>query len=177
MKFSDLSASERRLVSIVAALFFVLLNVVVVKYFISTRAQLVQQSVQKTELCASLRLLNESSALWEERAQWLQKTQPKLEVEQVEGNALLTLLKESASKNGVSLSKQQLASARNDSVSLAVPVECELKASWKNLCGFLADLQAPEKFVVIQQSRLRIDPTDATQMLCTLTVAKWFAPK
>jgi len=180
MKLSELSTSEKRLVGIVATLAAVLLNVLVGKFFLNTRSQLTQQTVQKTGMCDSLRGLMENAPLWEERANWMQKRQPKLEsdaAQQNEGNALLNLLKENASKHGVSLSKQQLVSAKTETGAVAIPVQFELKANWKNLCGFLADLQAPERFIVIQQSRMRIDPADATQMLCDMTVAKWFAAR
>ncbi len=177
MKLSELSKSERRLMGVMAGLVTLLLNVAVLKYFLSTRTQLVQQRAQKTEICESLRLLTQNSVLWEDRAQWVQKRQPKLEGEQAEGNALLNLLKNSASKHGVTLSKQQLVPAKTDSGSIAVPVECELRANWKSMCSFLSEIQSPDRFIVIQQSRLRIDPTDATQMLCNITVAKWFASR
>ena len=162
---------------VVAGLLVLLLNAAVVKYFLNTRASMVQQRAQKTELCDSLRLLTENSALWESRADWVQKKQPKLEGEQAEGNALLNLLKNSAAKHGVTLSKQQLVPAKTEMGSTAVPVECELKANWKSMCAFLSEIQSPDRFTVIQQSRLRIDPSDATQMLCNITVAKWFAPR
>lgn len=177
MKFSELSTSERRLVGIVAALSGLLLNVLVLKFFLTTRSQLTQQAVQKTAMCDSLRMLVEDAPLWEERANWMQQRQPKLENDVAEGNALLNVLKENASKHGVSLSKQQLVPAKNETGAVAVPVQFEVKAHWKNLCGFLADLQGPDRFIVIQQSRLRVDPADATQMLCDMTVAKWFAAR
>jgi hypothetical protein len=180
MKLSELSTSERRLVGVVATLAVLLLNILVVKFFLNTRSQLVLQASQKTGMCESLRVLMENAPLWEERANWMQKRQPKLEsdaAQQNEGNALLNLLKENAAKHGVSLSKQQLVSAKTETGAVAIPVQFELKANWKNLCGFLADLQAPERFIVVQQSRMRIDPSDATQMLCDMTVAKWFAAR
>jgi Tfp pilus assembly protein PilO len=177
MKFSELSTSEKRLVGIVAVLAALLVNLLVVKFFLTTRSQLAQQAEQKTTLSNSLRLLVEDASLWEERANWMLKHQPKLENDVAEGNALLNLLKEKASKHGVSLSKQQLVPAKTETGAVAVPVQFEVKAHWKNLCGFLADLQGPDRFIVIQQSRLRVDPADATQMLCDMTVAKWFAAR
>ncbi len=177
MKLSELSTSEKRLVSIVAVLVVLLVNIVVLKFFVSTRTQLTQQSTQKKALSESLEALVESAPLWASRAQWMQKVQPKLESEAAEGNALLNQLKESASKHGVVLSKQQLLSAKNEPGVVAVPVQFELKGSWKGLCTFLQDLQAPERFIVVQQSRIRVDAADATQMLCDFTVAKWFAAR
>lgn len=176
MKLSQLSKSEARLVGIVAVMAAVLLNLVVFKYFSTTRAQIAQEAAQKTATLESLRQLQRDFGFWEERAQWLQKAQPKV-TSDAEGGALLNLLKESAAKNGLNLSKQQLVSSRNDAGVMAVPVQFELKGNWKSLCGFLTELQAPERFIVIQQARLRVDASDATQMQCDFTVAKWFAPR
>jgi len=177
MKFSELSKSEKRLVSIVVVLVVLLLNVVVLKFFLRTRADLEQQLAQKKAMCESLRLLANAAPLWEKRAQWLQTSQPKLVDAAAEGNALLNVLKDTASKHGVTLSKQQLAASRPENGGVAVPVQFELKGRWNGVCGFLADLQAPERFVVIQQSKLRVDSTDASQMQCDFTVAKWFASR
>lgn len=177
MKLSELSQSEKRLMAIVACLVVVLLNVVVFQFFAKTRRQLAAQLEQKSSLVGSLRELEASTPKWEGRAQWLQKVQPKLGSEQAEGNALLTFLKESASKHGLTLAKQQLASAKTDGGITAVPVQFEFKGSWRGVCAFFAELQAPDRFVVIQQSRMRVDPADATQILCDCTVAKWFAAR
>jgi Tfp pilus assembly protein PilO len=177
MKISELSPSEKRLMGIVAFLVVVLLNVVVFQFFTKTRSQLNSQYAQKTGMAGSLRELEASAPRWERRAQWLQKVQPKLGSEQTEGNALLTFLKESASKHGLTLAKQQLVSAKTDGGVTAVPVQFEFKGPWRGVCGFFAELQAPDRFIVVQQSRMRVDPADATQMLCDCTVAKWFAAR
>jgi Tfp pilus assembly protein PilO len=176
MKLSQLSKSEARLAGIVGVMAAVLLNLVVFKYFSTTRAQIVQDAAQKSATLEGLRQLQKDFGFWEERAQWLQKAQPKLAGD-AEGGTLLNYLKESASKNGLTLSKQQLVSSRNDAGVVAVPVQFELKGNWKSLCAFLAELQAPERFIVVQQARLRVDASDATQMQCDFTVAKWFAPR
>jgi len=176
MKLSQLSKSEARLVGVVAVMAVVLLNLVVFKYFSTTRVQLAQDASQKSATLEGLRQLQKDFGFWEERAQWLQKAQPKL-ASDAEGGTLLNLLKESAAKNGLTLSKQQLVSSRNEAGVVAVPVQFELKGNWKSLCAFLTDLQAPERFIVVQQARLRVDAADATQMQCDFTVAKWFAPR
>ncbi len=177
MKFSELSASEKRLIGIMGFLVAVLFNVVVGKFFIKTREELRRQASTKQELSASLRDLAASGPVWEKRAQWLQKAQPKLESEPIEGNALLNLVKERAARNGLSVSKQQLLTARSEGGVTAVPVQFEFKGPWKGVCTFFAELQGPDAFLVVQQSRLRVDPADATQMLCDCVVAKWFAAR
>ena len=42
---------------------------------------------------------------------------------------------------------------------------------------FLHDLQAPEKFVAIENCELKVNREDKTQLRASLTVAQWFAPK
>ena len=177
MKLNELSASEKRLMAIVGFLVAILFNLAVGKFFLKTREDLRQQAATKQELSTSLRELAASAPLWDKRAQWLLKTQPKLESEPIEGNALLNLVKERAARNGLSVAKQQLLTARNEGGITAVPVQFEFKGPWKGVCTFFAELQAPEAFLVVQQSRLRVDPADATQMLCDCVVAKWFAAR
>ena len=67
--------------------------------------------------------------------------------------------------------------AKTDGGITAVPVQFEFKGPWRGVCAFFAELQAPDRFLVVQQSRMRVDPSDATQMLCDCTVAKWFAAR
>jgi Tfp pilus assembly protein PilO len=177
MKLSELSQSEKRLMGVVGVLVVLLLNLVVFQFFSKTRTQLESQLSQKAALAGSLRELEATAPLWEQRAQWLQKVQPKLGSEQTEGNALLTFLKESASKHGLTLAKQQLVSAKTEGGITAVPVQFECKGPWRGVCAFFAELQAPDRFLVVQQSRMRVDPSDATLMLCDCTIAKWFAAR
>lgn len=177
MNFQQFSPSEKRLMAIVGTMVAVLLNVVVVRFFLSNRTQIADSAVQKTAQIESLRTLAAQSGLWEQRANWLQKAQPKLESEAAAGNTLLTFLKETATKHGITLSKQQLASARNETGATAIPVQFELKGNWKGFCGFLIDLQAPDRFLVVQQARLKVDAADATVMQGDFTIAKWFAPR
>jgi len=58
-----------------------------------------------------------------------------------------------------------------------VPVQFEIKGNWKSMCTFLMELQAPDRFLVFQQARLKVDPSDATSMQGDFTVAKWFPSK
>ncbi len=177
MNFQQFSPSERRLIAIFATIVAVLLNVIVVRFFMTNRAQIAELARQKSAQIESLDALSAQSEVWDQRAKWLQKLQPKLESEAAAGNTLLTFLKEAASKHGITLSKQQLASARNETGATAIPVQFELKGNWKGFCGFLIDLQAPDRFLVVQQARLKVDSTDATVMQGDFTIAKWFAPR
>jgi len=177
MNFQQLSPSEKRLMAIVGSLVAVLLNISVAKFFINNRKQIVEAIAQKNLQLESLQVLAGQVPFWEQRDQWLKKTQPKLEREAAAGNSLINFLKDTATKHGITLSKQQLASARNENGATAIPVQFELKGNWKGFSEFLIDLQAPDRFLVVQQARLKVDPSDATVMQGDFTIAKWFAPR
>ena len=177
MSLESLSTSERRLVFITGTLFAIVLNLFFVRFFLKNRAQIQSLTEQKTEQHEAVRALAENAGLWEKRAAWLQTVHVKLESEAAAGNALINFVKVLAAKTGVSIAKQQLGASRSEGAITAVPVQFELKGNWKAICGFLMELQAPDRFLVLQQARLKIDPTDATSMQADLTVAKWFPSK
>jgi hypothetical protein len=177
MNWQKLSPSEKRLTLIFGLLVAGLLNFGLVKFFLSNRTQLVELLAQRSTQLLAMQALSEKSAFWKERSEWIRATQPKLDNEAAAGNLLLNFLKETAAKNGVSLSKQQLVSARQEAGGTAIPVKFELRGSWKGFCQFLVDLQAPDRFLAVQDAVLRVDPADTTVMTGDFTIAKWFAPR
>ena len=72
MSFENLSKSERRLVFVTGALFLLVLNLFLIRFFLKNRSQIQALAEQKREEHAALVLLSENSQLWEKRATWLQ---------------------------------------------------------------------------------------------------------
>lgn len=177
MNWKKLSPSEKRLTTIFGLLVAILLNFALVKFFLSNRANISEALAQKSAQLLAMQALAEKSAFWKERSEWMRSAQPKLENEASAGNLLLNFLKETAAKSGITFSKQQLVSARQEAGGTAIPVKFELKGSWKGFCQFLIELQAPDRFLVVQEAVLRVDPADATVMIGDLTIAKWYASK
>ena len=52
-----------------------------------------------------------------------------------------------------------------------------VKCSWSSLVGFLGEIQAPERFIVLESVNLKVDPADPTQMFGRLKIARWYALK
>ena len=177
MSLENLSKSERRLVFVTGALFVLVLNLFLIRFFLKNREQIQKLADQKREEYAALVLLSENAQLWEKRAAWLQAVHLKLDSEAAAGNALINFVKSVSAKSGVSIAKQQLGASRVDGGVTAVPVQFEIKGNWKSMCTFLMELQAPDRFLVFQQARLKVDPSDATSMQGDFTVAKWFPSK
>lgn len=177
MNFDQLSPSERRLVAAFALMLLVVVNFFGVRFFMNRRAQIVDAAAQTRSEIASLEELEGDAGMWERRMEWLRKSQPRLESEAAAGSALLNAVKESASRHGLTVSKHQPASAKPEAGAVAIPLQFELRGSWKGFCEFLMELQGPERFVVVQNARLKVDPSDATVMHGDFTIAKWFAPR
>jgi hypothetical protein len=178
MTLDTLSPSEKRLAAILGAVVALVVNLVVVRFFVTNYRSIRDQGIEKTAQRDGLAALAESADHWEKRAAWLQGKQPKLESESAAGTDLLSQVKALAATYHVTLSKAQPGVARTDSMGItAIPVQFALKGSWKHVCEFCMQLQAPEKFLVFQDARLRVDAQDATQLEGDFTVAKWFASK
>jgi Tfp pilus assembly protein PilO len=178
MTFDSLSPSEKRMGALLGIVLVLVVNLLVARFFVNNYRRIREQSMEKSAQRDALLALASHADLWEKRATWLQKKQPKLESEAVAGTALLNQIKELASSRGVTLAKAQPGNARTDSMGTAsIPVSFSLKGSWKQVCEFCMDLQAPEKFVVFQDARLRLDAQDAKMLEGDFTVAKWFVSK
>lgn len=178
MTLDTLSPSEKRLATVLGVVMVLVLNAVVARFFVTNYRRIRDQGVEKTAQRDGLAALAQSADRWEQRAAWLQKKQPKLESESAAGTDLLTQIKALAATHHVTLSKAQPGVARTDAMGVtAIPVQFALKGSWKHVCEFCMQLQAPEKFLVFQDARLRVDAQDATQLEGDFTVAKWFASK
>jgi hypothetical protein len=178
MTLDSLSPSEKRMAAILGVVVVLVLNLVVGRFFLTNYRRIRDQSVEKKAQRDTLLALAQTGDLWEARAAWLQKKQPKLESESVAGNDLLSHVKTLAGSTHVTLSKAQPGVARTDSMGVtAIPVQFNLKGNWKNVCDFCMQLQSPDKFIVFQDARLRVDAQDATLLEGDFTVAKWFASK
>ncbi|RYD82950.1 MAG: hypothetical protein EOP84_08610, partial [Verrucomicrobiaceae bacterium] len=58
----------------------------------------------------------------------------------------------------------------------SVYVTVETRSTWEELISFMAELQAPEKFIVVESANLKKYPADETKMQGALRIAKWYAP-
>jgi Tfp pilus assembly protein PilO len=177
MKWSALSPSERRLMAVMGLVAAVLLNLVLFKFCRTKYLAFREQIESKEREIADLELLASGKDVWLQRSAWVDSAQPRLENEALAGNNLLNALKETASKHGVTITKPQIGVAVPQGKSVAVPVQFEVRTSWKSLGAFVYELQGPGQFMVFQQARLKVDPNDKTLMLAEFTVAKWFAKK
>ena len=130
----------------------------------------------KADLAYS-RIWIEDRALWTKRADWLVKTQPKLD-DPGQGTAnLLESLQKAAQKNNLAIASQSLQEPRASAAYKEVSVQLTLTGSLEAICRWLVEIEQPELFQSVSRFSLKCDGTDGTKMRCELTVARWYALK
>lgn len=170
---------EKTLAMIVGGVFALLLNVFLIKFFLSNynglRGDL---AANKTKL-EQLEILQADRALWEQRDAWVTANLQRLENPDAAGVKLLEEVKDTARKHSVLVTPQQRAidiTLRKPEYA-AVRVNVESTSSWEGLIDFLAEMQGPGKFTVFESLNLKKDAKDLTKMHAKLRIARWYAPK
>ncbi|MEO7319651.1 MAG: GspMb/PilO family protein [Chthoniobacteraceae bacterium] len=174
---AKLSKRETILATAVGVVVFLVLNVVVIQYFLKNRARLQIELATKTTLLAKNQERIASQPMWKERDEWLKKTLPKLENEGTAGGDLLNEIRDVATKTSVQALEPQIGTVERRPQMTAVFVTIQTKATKEALRNFLYEIQAPERSIVFESSNLQFDKTDKTQMHGTFRIAKWFAPR
>jgi hypothetical protein len=186
---AQMSSRERTLALLVGGVLVILINLVLIKFFLAKRAEF-QTTIAATEgEIAGLKQKELERALWAERDAWLTKSLPTLGDPQVANRELSETVKEIAKKHMVTIETPNpgVPSRQKDYTALGIRVTA--KAPWQGpgeadsagkvppLLDFLRELQGPGQFIVFDPLDLKIDPTDKTQLRAEVTVTKWFAPQ
>lgn len=174
---NQLSRREKVLATIVAVTFAIVLNLVLINFFIKNQRRLRNEFAAKNMDLQAKKILLAERDLWEQRDTWLQSKLPKLTNESGVGVQLLDQIKEIGKKHTVLIETPTLGTPEKRTQVTAVTVTVETKSPWPGMVAFLRDLQTPEQFIVFERANIQKDPTDPTQMRGQLKIAKWFAPK
>lgn len=173
----QISKREKVMVTAVAVAVLLVVNLVLIKYFVKNLQGL------KTELSTKAKLLEQGKAridkkpMWVERDAWLKKVQPKLESDTKAGVDLLAEIRDVGNKTNVPPLEPQIGTVERRPYYTAVSVTIETKASKEAMRDFLYEIQSPERSIVLETANLQFDKTDKTMMHGKFRVAKWFAPK
>lgn len=180
---TQLSQREKVLATIVGSVLALLLNVFVIRFFITHHRTLKDDLAKKQSTLAAMQVLVADRAVWDQRDAYLKKTQPPLKDEGVAGGELLQEVQDLARKHNVVQSDQAIdpvGPTRPGGITLpytSVPVRLTCRVPWRSLVLFLHELQNPSKFLVVETADLSKDTQDATQMTGVLKIARWYAPK
>ena len=174
---AQLSQRERMLATVVGAVVLLLVNVVVIKFFVTNQRRLREEFATKTGQLKVMKSRFENKEKWAALDAWVKEKQPVLANESRAGGELLDEVREIAKKTDVQPLEPQILNAERRPLYVSVPISIEAKASPKALRNFLYEMQAPERFIVFESAKLQIDKEDKALMHCTFRIAKWFAPK
>jgi len=172
----QLSRREKTLAALVGAVVFVLLNLFLVSAFVKKSASLRAEFVLKRNSRDAMQQMLTERPMWEQRDQWLNKTQPKLENESEAGVQLLDQIRDMARQRNVIVENQVIGSPAKTQWYRSVSVTLETRSSWQNLVDFLQNVQRPDQCVVFESANIQIDPNNATQMHGRFKIARWYAP-
>jgi hypothetical protein len=173
---SQMSAREKTLAALVGALVVIFATLLLGKKFTAHHRDLRQQLQEKTALLGGMKTLIGERDLWVQRDAWLTSRQPKPEDATRAASRLLDeVLKPAAQQHSVLLENPQInAPVPRPPHYLSVNVQLETKSKWPDLIDFLFELQAPDKFVVVESANLTL-AGDKTQVIGKFRIAKWFA--
>jgi Type II secretion system (T2SS), protein M subtype b len=174
---TQLSQREKILATVVGSVVLLLLNVVVIKFFVTNQRRLREEFATKTLQLDVMRTRYENKEKWAALDAWLKEKQPVLVNEGRAGGELLDEVREVAKKTNVQDLEPQILDKERRPLYVSIPVTIEAKATPKALRDFLYEMQGPERFIVFESAKLQIDKEDKALMHCTFRVAKWYAPK
>ena len=171
-----LSARERIMVAIVAAILFVLGNMVLLSSMADRYRQLTSDLATKQSELAALKVILNDRELGAKREAWIKANQPKLINGSQAGVVLLDQMRQLAKANEVLLESPEIGALDSSQPShQAVTVVIQTKSSWAALIKFLNGLQQPDQFIVFESANLQSDSSDAAQMRGRFRIAKWYA--
>lgn len=120
-------------------------------------------------------------AFWEKRRAWLAEKMPVTESLGRAQGQLLEDLQNEALELGIVTEQPTLPPLATPTDShREVTVSVRLKGDQAVVLQWLATLQSPEKFQAVRQLELEIDTKareKTPQVVCTLTLARWFKPE
>lgn len=172
----ELTFKEKRLLVMLLAALFLLLNAVALKTFLGRRAAL-QANIAKLEadLMQSRTVLGQKD-YWSERAQWLEANQPTDDVSTVDDdNRFIEFVESTAKGSGLNYTRRGGGPVPSEGRPYAEVFDAStVKGNMKSLVGWLSKLQQPKEFRAIKQ--LRIKSGEPPEVICDVEVARWFRP-
>ena len=114
--------------------------------------------------------------LWLQRKQWIEKTQPRIQSDQVPQSELLQSVTASAKANQLEIQEQSFGEIRSTPNYQSVSVRFKLSGALQNVIKWLVQIQQPELFQAITSFSLKSESEPPTVSL-ELEIARLYAPK
>lgn len=171
---AQMSPRERTLALLVGGVLLVLVNLILIKFFLQKHGEF-QKAVTATQAkIDALKQRESQRTLWAERDAWLTQKLQTMGDPQVENRQLGEVVKEVARKHSVLLENPNYGVPRKEAGHTTLGYRISAKGAWEPMMDFLRELQGPGQFISYEPLEVKVDPSDKTLLRADLTVTKWF---
>ncbi len=174
---ATMNKREKFLLTVTAVVIGVLVNFYLIKFFVSSRAELLRTLAMTQSKIDILKKRESERELWAKREVLLDAKLPVLGDPDVASKALRESILEIAKKHTVTLEAPSPGTPINHATYTSLGVKFDAKAPWEAMFNFLYELQGPEQFIALENCDIKVNREDKTQLRATLTIARWYAPK
>jgi len=171
-----LTQSESRLLIIFLGTIILIFNMVGVSFLLRKQEEIRIKLVNlKNEQRESNGWLAEMD-LWQQRKDWMDARQPKLQNAGEADATLLETLHTSARKQNITIVEQGFGEPNSQPFYQEINVKLKISGSLESIIRWLVELQQPANFQAIPTLSMKSD-SDPSKIICELTVARWYATK
>jgi|GEM_PF-1629099 len=177
---AKLSKKEIRLLAIFLSVLAFAGNVIALKFYISgvrlARTQIATLTEQRQQIDALLA----DRAYWEERQQWMKEHQPSIrDMGEAQGE-LIERLQRTARNRGLTILEQRMPDQNRKQQPPRISAMLKVSAPMADVVGWLAEVQSPEAFLIVEQLTLSLDlksNEEELPVVCTLQVGLLYQPE
>ncbi|MEI6337373.1 MAG: hypothetical protein WCQ57_02170 [Verrucomicrobiota bacterium] len=149
------TVNERRLIAVFGGLLFLLLNLVVIKWYSSGRQQLSAQVTALEQSVAEYRALLTERPQWEARQHWMQDHPLETHQGREADSRFAEEIQRTLTQNGLSIEAQQLKDSTEEGGLIQAQLEFRAKGRLEQVLRWLCQIQQPGKHLVVQAFTLR----------------------
>ncbi|MEI6350149.1 MAG: GspMb/PilO family protein [Verrucomicrobiota bacterium] len=176
---AKLSKKELKLLALFAGTVFFAVNVMALKGYVTSlravRADLAKLTLDRQNIDG---LLSDRD-YWRERQRWLDAHEPNLDNVGAAQGELIQTLQSVARDRGITILDQTILEPVFQSQYQEIAAKFKLTAAFQDMVGWLADIQAPERFYIVNQLQLSIDTRSQEEdppAICTIQVGRVYSP-
>jgi hypothetical protein len=171
-----LTAKEKKLLVVLLAALFFLLNVVGLQAFLNRQRQLQSNIAQLQIQGDEARSILADRDYWQDRAAWLDENQPVDDITTIEDDVKFTEFVETSARNaGLEYTRRAGGTLPPVGPYVEVYDASTVKGTMESLVKWLSELQDPRTFRAIKQLRIRSAP-EPPGVVCEIEVARWYLP-
>ena len=171
-----LTQSESRLLVMFLGTIILIVNLIGVSFLLRKQGEMRLKLVNlKNEQRESNSWLAEMD-LWQQRKDWMDAKQPRLQNAGEADATLLEALQTSARKQNITIMEQGFGEPNSQPFYQEINVKLKISGSLESITRWLVELQQPVNFQAIPTLSMKSD-SDPSKLICELTVARWYAIK